>query len=897
MKKLVIGILAHVDAGKTTLSERLLYLCGVIRQIGRVDHGDTFLDNYELEKERGITIFSKQAILKTEDVEVTLLDTPGHVDFSAEMERTLQVLDYAILVINGMDGVQSHTMTLWRLLERYQIPTFLFVNKMDQNGTDHEALLADLKAHLHENCVDFGKIQENDEENTLTSDQMENIAVCDETLLEKYLETGSIEEEEIAELITQRKIFPCYFGSALKEDGVEDFWNGVQKYTRESKRPAEFGAKVFKIARDEQGNRLTYMKITGGSLKAKTMLSSRAKGQALPGVRQQQEDWEEKADQLRLYSGAKYTTITEAEAGTICAVTGLTRTYPGEGLGIESESELPVLEPVLNYQIQLPDDCDPHQMLQKLRQLEEEEPELHILWDSQLGEIHAQLMGEVQIEILKKLIWDRFHVAVEFGAGSIVYKETVAEPVEGVGHFEPLRHYAEVHLLIEPGEPGSGCQFFTACSEEVLARNWQRLILTHLEEKEHIGVLTGSPLTDVQITLLTGRAHAKHTEGGDFRQATYRAVRQGLRKAKNILLEPYYESSLEVPAEMIGRAMADVQKMQGSFESPETDGTTAVLKGTVAVSQMRDYQKEVVAYTHGTGKLFCALKGYAPCKNQEEIVQNVAYDPESDLENPTGSVFCAHGAGFVVPWDQVEDYMHLNSGVELNGLDSETWYDDVDYAENPGTAVDNPNISRNTSGKNGKFSYSGSYDEEEELQAIFERTFGPVKRDRAAFQKKTVHSSAPTVRYRQGKPRKEEYLLVDGYNIIFSWEELNELAKENIHAACDKLMDILSNYQGYRKCTLILVFDAYRVEGHEEEIIPYHNIHVVYTKEAETADMFIERVTHEIGKSRRVRVATSDGMEQVIILGHGALRVSARMFHEEVQNVEKQIRALVQGQA
>ena len=891
MKKLVIGILAHVDAGKTTLSERLLYLCGVIRQIGRVDHGDTFLDNYELEKERGITIFSKQAILKTEDVEVTLLDTPGHVDFSAEMERTLQVLDYAILVINGMDGVQSHTMTLWRLLERYQIPTFLFVNKMDQNGTDHEALLADLKAHLHENCVDFGKIQENDEENTLTSDQMENIAVCDETLLEKYLETGSIEEEEITELITQRKIFPCYFGSALKEDGVEDFWNGVQKYTREPKRPAEFGAKVFKIARDEQGNRLTYMKITGGSLKAKTMLSSRAKGQALPGVRQQQEDWEEKADQLRLYSGAKYATITEAEAGTICAVTGLTRTYPGEGLGIESESELPVLEPVLNYQIQLPDDCDPHQMLQKLRQLEEEEPELHILWDSQLGEIHAQLMGEVQIEILKKLIWDRFHVAVEFGTGSIVYKETVAEPVEGGGHFEPLRHYAEVHLLIEPGEPGSGCQFFTACSEDVLARNWQRLILTHLEEKEHIGVLTGSPLTDVQITLLTGRAHAKHTEGGDFRQATYRAVRQGLRKAKNILLEPYYEFRLEVPAEMIGRAMADVQKMQGSFESPETDGTTAVLKGTAAVSQMRDYQKEVVAYTHGTGKLFCTLKGYAPCKNQEEIVQKAAYDPESDLENPTGSVFCAHGAGFVVPWDQVEDYMHLNSGVELEGLDGETWYDDVDYAENPGTAVDNANVSRSTSGKNGKFSYSGSYDEEEELQAIFERTFGPIKRDRAAFQKKTVHSSAPTVRYRQGKPRKEEYLLVDGYNIIFSWEELNELAKENIHAACDKLMDILSNYQGYRKCTLILVFDAYKVEGHMEEVLTYHNIYVVYTKEAETADQYIEKTVHRIGRQYQVTVATSDGLEQVIIMGQGAHRISAQGLKKEIEDTEKNARA------
>ena len=891
MKKLVIGILAHVDAGKTTLSEELLYLCGEIRKIGRVDHGDAFLDTYELEKERGITIFSKQALLKTENMEVTLLDTPGHVDFSAEMERTLQVLDYAILVINGMDGVQSHTMTLWRLLERYQIPTFLFVNKMDQQGTDHDALLNDLKQHLHENCVDFGRTQDTDHGMyELTPEQLENIAVCEEDILETYLETGIVEDRDIARLIIQRKIFPCYFGSALKEKGVKDFWNGVQKYTAEPKRPTEFGAKVFKIARDEQGNRLTYMKITGGSLKVKTLLSSNSNGQSLPGRKAENTDWEEKADQIRLYSGAKYELTSEAEAGTVCAVTGLTRTYPGEGLGIEQESELPILEPVLNYQIILPDDCDPHQMLQKLRQLEEEEPQLHILWDSQFSEIHAQLMGEVQIEILKKMIWDRFHVAVEFGAGSIVYKETVAEPVEGVGHFEPLRHYAEVHLLIEPGEPGSGCQFFTACSEDVLARNWQRLILTHLEEKEHIGVLTGSPLTDVQITILTGRAHAKHTEGGDFRQATYRAVRQGLRKAKNILLEPYYEFCLEVPAEMIGRAMADVQKMQGTFDAPEVEGETAILKGTAAVAQMRDYQKEVVSYTHGTGKLFCSLKGYAPCKNQDEVIQNIGYDPEADLENPTGSVFCAHGAGFVVPWDQVEAYMHLQSGVDMEGLDSKSWYEDVESVQNPGTAVDNANISRNTSGKNGKFSYSGSYEEEEELQAIFERTFGPMKRDRTAFQKKTVHSSTPTTRYRAGKPRQEEYLLVDGYNIIFSWEELNELAKENIHAACDKLMDILSNYQGYRKCTLILVFDAYKVEGHAEEIIPYHNIYVVYTKEAETADQYIEKTVHRIGRQYQVTVATSDGLEQIIIMGQGAHRISAQGLKKEIEDTEKTAR-------
>lgn len=891
MKKLVIGILAHVDAGKTTLSEELLYLCGEIRKIGRVDHGDAFLDTYELEKERGITIFSKQALLKTENMEVTLLDTPGHVDFSAEMERTLQVLDYAILVINGMDGVQSHTMTLWRLLERYQIPTFLFVNKMDQQGTDHDALLNDLKQHLHENCVDFGRTQDTDYGiYELTPEQLENIAVCEEDILETYLETGIVEDRDIARLIIQRKIFPCYFGSALKEKGVKDFWNGVQKYTAEPKRPTEFGAKVFKIARDEQGNRLTYMKITGGSLKVKTLLSSNSNGQSLPGRKAEEAAWEEKADQIRLYSGAKYELTSEAEAGTVCAVTGLTRTYPGEGLGIEQESELPILEPVLNYQIILPDDCDPHQMLQKLRQLEEEEPQLHILWDSQFSEIHAQLMGEVQIEILKKLIWDRFHVAVEFGAGSIVYKETVAEPVEGVGHFEPLRHYAEVHLLIEPGEPGSGCQFFTACSEDVLARNWQRLILTHLEEKEHIGVLTGSPLTDVQITILTGRAHAKHTEGGDFRQATYRAVRQGLRKARNILLEPYYEFRLEVPAEMIGRAMSDVQKMQGTFDAPEVEGETAILKGTAAVAQMRDYQKEVVSYTHGTGKLFCSLKGYAPCKNQDEVVQNIGYDPEADLENPTGSVFCAHGAGFVVPWDQVEAYMHLQSGVDMDELDSESWYEDVESAQNPGTAVDNANISGNISGKNGKFSYSGSYEEEEELQAIFERTFGPMKRDRTAFQKKTVHSSTPATRYRAGKPRQEEYLLVDGYNIIFSWEELNELAKENIHAACDKLMDILSNYQGYRKCTLILVFDAYKVEGHVEEIITYHNIYVVYTKEAETADQYIEKTVHRIGRQYQVTVATSDGLEQVIIMGQGAHRISAQGLKKEIEDTEKTAR-------
>lgn len=884
MKKLVTGLLAHVDAGKTTLSEGLLYLGGEIRKLGRVDHGDAFLDTYQLEKERGITIFSKQAILKTDNMEVTLLDTPGHVDFSAEMERTLQVLDYAVLVINGMDGVQSHTMTLWKLLERYQIPVFLFINKMDQQGTDHDHILEDLQKRLAGSCMDFGENQD-----TL----LENIAVCDETLLEKYLETGEMTTEEIAVLIKKRKIFPCYFGSALKMQGVEEFLRDFEKYTWEPDYPEEFGAKVFKIARDNQGNRLTYMKVTGGTLKVKTVLHNEKKENRLLPGQKQRESWEEKIDQIRLYSGARFDTATEVPAGTVCAVTGLTRTYPGEGIGTEKESELPVLEPVLNYQIQLPEGCDPHKMLLNLRQLEEEEPELHILWDSTLGEIHVQLMGEVQIEILKSLIWERFHVAVEFGTGNIVYKETVAEPVEGVGHFEPLRHYAEVHLLIEPGEPGSGCQFFTACSEDILAKNWQRLILTHLEEKEHLGVLTGSPLTDVQITLLTGRAHNKHTEGGDFRQATYRAVRQGLKKAKNILLEPYYEFRLEVPAELIGRAMSDVQKMQGTFDPPETEGEIAVLTGTAAVSQMRDYQKQVVSYTSGRGRLFCSLKGYAPCRNQDEIVAAYGYDSERDLDNPTGSVFCAHGAGFIVPWYQVEEYMHLQAGLDMDALteNAEVWYEDVDTGEIEEFPVDSFKKNERKGGKSGKkgssYSYSGSYEDEEELKAIFERTFGPAKQNRSAFQKKTVNASSDTVRYRPGKPKKEEYLLVDGYNIIFSWEELNELAKENIHAACDKLKDILSNYQGYRKCTLILVFDAYKVEGHQEEIIPYHNIYVVYTKEAETADQFIEKTVHKIGRQNQVTVATSDGLEQIIIMGQGAHRISARGLKKEIEDTEK----------
>ena len=861
-KNLSIGILAHVDAGKTTLSEALLYLSGKLRKPGRVDHKDAYLDTSPLERERGITIFSKQAIIELGNTRITLLDTPGHVDFSAEMERTLQVLDYAILVINGADGVQGHTITLWRLLERYHIPTFIFINKMDQEGTSQELLLAELKKRLNENCLSFspaGTKAEHDEE------FLESLAMCDEQLLEKYLEDGEVEAEEIIRLIMERKVFPCYFGSALKMDGVKYLIEGLEQYTKNPVYPEVFGAKVYKIARDDQGNRLSYMKITGGTLRVKDLLTT-SKGNVAAG----EEIWEEKADQIRIYSGAKFEPVKEAPAGTVCAVTGLTHTFPGQGLGITENSNMPVLEPVLNYRILLPEGCDVHQMLKKLKELEEEDPQLHIVWDEQLGEIHAMLMGDVQIEILKRLIWERFHVAVDFGTGNIVYKETIAAPVEGVGHFEPLRHYAEVHLLLEPGEPGSGLQFFTACSEDVLDRNWQRLILTHLEEKEHKGVLTGAPVTDMQITLLTGRAHLKHTEGGDFRQATYRAIRQGLKKAQSVLLEPYYEFRLEVPIDTLGRAMNDIQKMQGTLLPPETEDMTAILKGKAPVCAMRDYQKEVISYTRGMGRLFCSLKGYEPCKNQEEIVEQIGYDSERDLDNPTGSVFCSHGAGFVVPWYQVEEYMHLDTEI------SEKYQDDFSQEE---TTYQPP-----------KSAYQGSYEDDKELQAIFERTFGSVKRDRVSSYKKVVTAPVSSGLRSSQRRDKEEYLLVDGYNIIFAWPELKELADADIRAAQTKLMDILSNYQGCKKCTLILVFDAYKVEGHSEEVLTYHNIHVVYTKEAETADQYIEKTVHKIGRQHQVTVATSDGLEQIIIMGQGANRISARGLKEEIEETRKQLR-------
>ena len=863
-EKLTLGILAHLDAGKTTLAESILYLRGSIRKIGRVDHGDAFLDNYELERSRGITIFSKQARLTLGNREVTLLDTPGHVDFSAEMERTLQVLDAAVLVISGADGVQGHVETLWKLLKYYQIPVFLFVNKMDQEGTDREKLLSELKKRLDGNCVDFNQ------EETDYAAFAEEAAMSDEKLLEEYLESGSVDRKLLKKAIADRKLFPCFFGSALKIQGVEELLKGLETYASTSPYRKNFSARVYKISRDEAGNRLTHLKVTGGVLKVKMPLTNRREGL------EESEIWEEKADQIRLYSGAGYQTVNEAGPGSICAVTGLSRTFAGEGLGEEAEGNLPILEPVLTYRIELPEGTNVHETFLKLLKLEEEIPELHIVWNERLGEIHAQVMGEVQIEILKSLIRDRFRLDVEFGDGNIVYKETILEPVEGVGHFEPLRHYAEVHLLLEPAERGSGLSFDTVCSEDVLDRNWQRLILTHLEEKKHLGVLTGSEITDMKITLLTGRAHIKHTEGGDFRQATYRAVRQGLRKAKSILLEPVYEYRLEVPADLVGRAMADIQRMNGKFSGPELEGEMAVLTGTAPVSAMRGYPREVTAYSRGRGRISVALSGYESCHNGEEIAALSGYDPDGDMENPTGSVFCAHGAGFVVDWDQVEDYMHLESA----------WGNGGEKTEPEGLPV-TESIRRQRAAE------AETYASEEELKAIFERTYGPVKKERGSFEKRVRRSSSDSVSaYRPIKKEmpQEQYLLVDGYNIIFSWEDLNELSRVNMEGARSKLADLLCNYQGYRKCHVILVFDAYKVEGNHGEVVKYHNIHIVYTKEAETADQYIEKTVHAIGRKYGVTVATSDGLEQVIILGQGARRLSARGLREEIEAASTEIR-------
>ena len=857
MENIVMGILAHVDAGKTTLSEGMLYLSGTVRKLGRVDHKDAFLDTYSLERDRGITIFSKQAVFSLGNRRINLLDTPGHVDFSAEMERTLQVLDYAVLVISGADGVQGHTETLWKLLKLYEIPTFIFINKMDQPGTDRESLLTELKERLDEGCIVFGKGK--------NVESLEEIAMTDEAVLDYFMEHETVRNEDICRLIRERKIFPCYFGSALKLDGVQELLAGFEEYMKPFDGKKEFGARVFKISRDDKGERLTFLKVTGGKLVVKMPINK-----------------EEKINQIRIYSGAKYEAVNEVEAGGVCAVTGLSSSYIGQGLGVEKGTAAPFLEPVLTYQMILPEGADTTKVLRELKQLEEEEPLLNIVWNPALEEIHVQLMGEVQTEILKTMIAERFHLDVEFGTGKIVYKETIKSPVVGVGHYEPLRHYAEVHLKMEPLEAGSGLVFDTDCSEDVLDRNWQRLILTHLQEREHPGVLTGAPITDMKITIVAGRAHLKHTEGGDFRQATYRAVRQGLKSAESLLLEPWYSFVLEVPSEQVGRAMSDIGQMNGSFEGPEAEDKQGMVRltGTAPASEMRDYQREVWAYTKGRGRITLTLKGYEPCHNAEEVIEEIGYDSERDVDNPTGSVFCAHGAGFLVKWDEVPEYMHIKEDF---------------LAEKPG--IEQDEVMELQLGNNCNYSggYSSSYDDDPELLTIMEREFGSKQKERdrySSYRKQTVSTPVRhTTVIKENEPKKE-YLLVDGYNIIFAWEELNELAKASIDAARNKLMDILSNYQGFIGCTLILVFDAYKVKGNQGEVQKYHNIYVVYTKEAETADQYIEKTTHEIGRKYKVTVATSDALEQVIVMGQGAYRISARDFYEEVERTEKQIREI-----
>lgn len=857
MENIVMGILAHVDAGKTTLSEGMLYLSGTVRKLGRVDHKDAFLDTYFLERDRGITIFSKQAVFSLGNRRINLLDTPGHVDFSAEMERTLQVLDYAVLVISGADGVQGHTETLWKLLKLYEIPTFIFINKMDQPGTDRESLLTELKERLDEGCIVFGK-----EKNV---ESLEEIAMTDEAVLDYFMEHETVRNEDICRLIRERKIFPCYFGSALKLDGVQELLAGFEEYMKPFDGKKEFGARVFKISRDDKGERLTFLKVTGGKLVVKMPINKA-----------------EKINQIRIYSGAKYEAVNEVEAGGVCAVTGLSSSYIGQGLGVEKGTAAPFLEPVLTYQMILPEGADTTKVLRELKQLEEEEPLLNIVWNPALEEIHVQLMGEVQTEILKTMIAERFHLDVEFGTGKIVYKETIKSPVVGVGHYEPLRHYAEVHLKMEPLEAGSGLVFDTDCSEDVLDRNWQRLILTHLQEREHPGVLTGAPITDMKITIVAGRAHLKHTEGGDFRQATYRAVRQGLKSAESLLLEPWYSFVLEVPSEQVGRAMSDIGQMNGSFEGPEAEDKQGMVRltGTAPASEMRDYQREVWAYTKGRGRITLTLKGYEPCHNAEEVIEEIGYDSERDVDNPTGSVFCAHGAGFLVNWDEVPEYMHIKENF---------------LAEKPGIEQDEVMAVQMGNHCNYSGGYSSSYDDDPELLTIMEREFGSKQKERdrySSYRKQTVSTPVRhTTVIKENEPKKE-YLLVDGYNIIFAWEELNELAKASIDAARNKLMDILSNYQGFIGCTLILVFDAYKVKGNQGEVQKYHNIYVVYTKEAETADQYIEKTTHEIGRKYKVTVATSDALEQVIVMGQGAYRISARDFYEEVERTEKQIREI-----
>lgn len=885
MKQLTLGILAHVDAGKTTLSEALLFTAGAIRKAGRVDKKDAFLDNYELERERGITIFSKQAVFSYEDLRITLLDTPGHVDFSTEMERTLQVLDAAVLLISAADGVQSHTRTLWKLLESYQVPVFLFVNKMDQPGADQEKILAGIQNQLSGNCVDFtplvGAAATESKGAALEADMqeaMEAVAICDEELLNSFLTDGRISQEQLREKIAERKVFPCLFGSALRLQGIEALLSAITAYAPEKTYPEAFGARVFKVTRDSQGSRLTHMKITGGMLKAKMELTCA-------------EDKTEKVNQIRVYSGERFEAVNEAVAGSVCAVTGLLGTMPGQGLGMEKNLESPFLTPVLSYCLLLPEGTDPMAVMPKLKELEEEDPALSFTWEEELKEIHVHVMGEVQMEILKVLIRERFGLEIAFGKGRIVYKETIADTVEGVGHFEPLRHYAEVHLLLEPGEPGSGLQFEADCSEDILARNWQRLILTHLEEKQHRGVLTGSAITDMKITLVSGRAHQKHTEGGDFRKATYRAVRQGLMEAMSVLLEPYYEFRLEIPEEMTGRAMTDMEKLFADFTLTERAEGRCVLTGCAPVETMRDYQKEVYAYTRGQGSLTVRLKGYMPCHNADEVIEERHYDPEADLRNPTGSVFCSHGAGFVVPWNQVKEYMHVEScfAGDRKAIEESAFQEELEKRKEAARKRE-----ENRSASGGEY-FLGT----DEIDAILQQATGAgrgleKKKEGWQRQSRSTETRQATTRVYQGQPKKEEYLLVDGYNVIFAWEELSALSKVTLDGARGRLLDILCDYQAMKGCRLIVVFDAYRLKGHPEEAYAYHNIYVVYTKEAETADRYIERFAHDNSKKYQITVATSDGLEQIIIRGEGCRLLSSRDLQADVERQKEQTRGILE---
>ena len=842
MKRLVIGILAHVDSGKTTLSEGLLYLSGEIMRQGRVDHGDSFLDTNEIERDRGITIFSKQAVLHTNNAEFTLLDTPGHVDFASETERTLAALDYAILVISGSDGVQSHTETLWRLLRRYNIPTFIFVNKTDLPSFDKKSVCSDLKKRLSDACLDF-KNQD--------SDFFESAAMADDSLLEEYTETDNISCASLISAIAAGKIFPCFFGSALKNDGIGEFLKALDFYTQNKSYPDSFGAKIFKIADDDKGRRLAYMKITGGSLKVKTVLSNGT--------------WSEKANEVRIYSGTKYQSVQEAFAGSICAVTGLTKAAAGEGLGFEKNSLPLICEPVFTYSVKITDGTDINEVLAVFRKLEQEETQLHIIWNEHLRKIDVQIMGEVQLEVLKRILAERFGISVEFEGGSIIYKETISDMAEGVGHYEPLRHYAEVHLLLESAPRGSGLTFSSRCSEDVLNKNWQRLILTHLKEKTHTGVLTGSPITDIKITLINGRAHQKHTEGGDFRQATYRAVRQGLMQANSILLEPYYDFSLEIPTESAGRAMTDLQQMGADFSAPLTDGEMSVITGSAPISAIREYHKEVISYTRGRGRLQCIFKGYEPCKNQEEIVSKIGYDCESDPENSADSVFCAHGSGFIVKWDKVFDYMHI-----------------------PAMKLHEEEITPHAAPRTSSAILAG----DDELLRIFEQTYGKIQRKLPQKLKTTKEKTSYKTKV---SPVLPEYLLIDGYNIVFAWDELKKVAEKSLDDARILLISRICNYRAMRQNNVILVFDAYKVKGMQREIENIHGVSVVYTKEAETADAYIEKTSRELCKNYRVRVATSDNLEQMIIFGHGARRTSAGEFHTEVETAEQEMREFVKN--